>query len=334
MAEPLPRVLITPGEPAGIGPELVVKLLYGRNFPAQVVVLSDAPSIAREAAALALEINLLELEPNLDSPRQPHRRGEITVLPQGSPLRPVSPGKPDPENAPTLVNALQVATDLCMNGEAQALVTGPIDKAVINRAGISFSGHTELLAERTNTGKVVMMLASDTMRVALLTTHIPLAAVAAAVTTENLEASLSIIQRDLTRLYGIEQPRIAICGLNPHAGEGGYLGREEQETIIPALQRLRRQGMNLIGPLPADSAFTPTALARCDVVLAMYHDQGLPPLKLQADHRAINVTLGLPMIRTSVDHGTAYDIAGTGNASPNSLEQAVLCAIEFARRRH
>lgn len=331
MTEPLPRILITPGEPAGIGPELIVKLLCRRDFAAQVIVLTDPQSVLRQAAALQLKVNLITADPG--SCRQPHRCGEITLIPGVNPLRPVTPGKPDPENAASLTDTLLTAANLCMDGKAEAMVTGPLDKAVINRAGIRFSGHTELLAEHTGTRKVVMMLTSDTLRVALLTTHVPLTGVASAVTADNLETTLLIIRNQVKKLYGIDEPRIAVCGLNPHAGEGGYLGTEEQEIITPTLCRLRQHGMRLIGPLPADSAFTPEALTRCDVVLAMYHDQGLPPLKMQASHRAINVTLGLPIVRTSVDHGTAYDIAGSGNANPDSLEQAILSAIEFARNQ-
>ena len=210
------------------------------------------------------------------------------------------------------------------------MVTAPVQKSVINDAGIAFSGHTEFLAQRTGTDRVVMMLATPGLRVALATTHLPLAAVPAAITGSLLEEVIGILQRDLQRRFAIAQPRIAVLGLNPHAGEAGHLGREEIETIEPTLERLRANGMNLLGPLPADTAFNPKVLQQCDAVLAMYHDQGLPVLKYAGFGQAVNITLGLPIVRTSVDHGTALDLAGTGQADSGSLRYAIDCAVAMA----
>ncbi len=323
----IPRILITPGEPAGIGPELLVQLA-DQPFPAQLLLLADPQTITRAATQInrAVEVELT----SLDAPRQQHTPGTLQVVSHSLASANVLPGTPQADNAGTLIKALQTACEQCLSNNADALVTGPLDKAVINQAGIPFSGHTEYLAQATRTADVVMLLAARHLKVALLTTHLPLKQVAAAVTRETLIKQLRIIHREMKRLYRLSNPRIAVCGLNPHAGEGGYLGEEEQTIIEPVLAELRQQGMSLLGPLPADSAFTPTALSRCDLVLAMYHDQGLPPLKQVADQDAVNSTLGLPIIRVSVDHGTAYDLAGSGRASAASMKRAIRTAIEFS----
>ncbi|MBL4623228.1 MAG: 4-hydroxythreonine-4-phosphate dehydrogenase PdxA, partial [Immundisolibacteraceae bacterium] len=308
------------------GPELLISLA-NQPFPAELVVVGDPQQLQTAAQRIGLTLQLEAVDLTVDPQR--HRPGYLKLLSSPLATPTVAPQHPSIDNAAGLIDALTSATKICQQGQADALVTGPIDKSVINRAGIAFSGHTELLAQLTNTEQVVMLLASESLKVALLTTHIPLKEVATAVTRVKLIRTLEIIHHDLQRLYHLPNPRIAVCGLNPHAGEGGYLGDEETDIIEPVLNQLRDKGMALLGPLPADTAFTPEALARCDLVLAMYHDQGLPPLKQNADHDAINVTLGLPIIRTSVDHGTAYDLAGTGEASSASFVRAIHSAINF-----
>ena len=260
---------------------------------------------------------------------RPHVPGALSVLPV--PLAaPCSPGRLDPANAGYVLDTLRAAVAGCLQGSFAAMVTAPVQKSVINDAGIAFSGHTELLAERTATARVVMMLASGELRVALATTHLPLRAVPDAITAELLQETLLIVHRELHSRFGLAAPRIAVLGLNPHAGEGGHLGREEIEVIIPAMERLREQGLQLLGPLPADTAFNPKALAHCDAIFAMYHDQGLPTLKYAGCGDAVNITLGLPIVRTSVDHGTALDLAGTGKASPDSLFTALRTALRMS----
>ena len=263
---------------------------------------------------------------------QPSQKGTLDVLHQ--PLSvPSLPGRLDPANANYVLQLLDRALDGCRSGEFAALVTAPVHKGVINDAGVPFTGHTEYLAEKTNTPQVVMMLAGSNLRVALATTHLPLKDVAAAITQESLEATLRILHADMRSKYGLANPRILVAGLNPHAGEGGYLGMEEIEVISPVLEKLRAEGMTLLGPLPADTMFTPPMLAQGDCVLAMYHDQGLTALKYASFGNGINVTLGLPIIRTSVDHGTALELAGTGRADPGSLFVAVEQAIAMAQRQ-
>ncbi|MDX5445299.1 MAG: 4-hydroxythreonine-4-phosphate dehydrogenase PdxA, partial [Zoogloeaceae bacterium] len=243
-------------------------------------------------------------------------------------------GTVDPANAPHVLALLDRAVDGCVSGEFAAVVTAPVHKAVINEAGITFSGHTEYLAERTATPRVVMMLVGGGLRVALVTTHLPLSAVPAAITPVVLEDTVRILHRDLVTRFGIGNPRILVAGLNPHAGEGGHMGREEVEVIEPVLARLRAEGMQLVGPLPADTLFVPHALEGADAVLAMYHDQGLPVLKHASFGGGVNVTLGLPIVRTSVDHGTALDLAATGRADPGSLFAAMQLAVDITGRRH
>jgi 4-hydroxythreonine-4-phosphate dehydrogenase len=326
----LPRIAITSGEPAGIGPDIVLAAAQ-QPWEAELVALADPRLLEQRAAALGLELVLDPAE--LDGAPRLHQPGTLKVLPV-SLGQPCQPGQLNTANAAYVLQTLQRAVDGCMQGRFSAMVTAPVQKSVINDAGIPFSGHTEFLAEATNTDRVVMMLATRELRVALATTHLPLAAVPAAITKELLLATLQILDRDLKTKFGLDAPRIAVLGLNPHAGEGGHLGREELDTIIPALEELRAAGMDLLGPLPADTAFNPKVLERVDAVFAMYHDQGLPVLKYSGFGNAINITLGLPIIRTSVDHGTALDLAGSGSADPGSLGRALDVAIDMARLRH
>jgi 4-hydroxythreonine-4-phosphate dehydrogenase len=312
-----PVIAITSGEPAGIGPDICLRL-NERAWPARLVVLGDRELFAGRAQQLGLDDNGIELR---------------HVALQKSALA----GRLDPANARYVLNMLDAALAGCVSGDYAAMVTAPVHKGVINDAGIAFTGHTEYLADHTATPRVVMMLAAhlpDTcLRVALATTHLALKDVPAAITRRDLEITLRILHADMQSKFGIARPRILVAGLNPHAGEGGHMGREEIDIIIPVLDKLRAEGMNLIGPLPADTLFTRNVLAGSDAQLAMYHDQGLVVLKYAAFDQGINVTLGLPIIRTSVDHGTALDLAGTGRASPTSLFAAIDAAIDMASRR-
>ncbi|HEX8776782.1 MAG TPA: 4-hydroxythreonine-4-phosphate dehydrogenase PdxA [Rhodanobacter sp.] len=324
----LPRLAVTAGEPAGVGPELIARLA-ATPLAADLVAITDRDLLARAAARCGLRLALADD----DGSPCPHREpGSLRVhhvpLDTGE-----TPGRPDPRNAHHVLATLAEAADGCMDGRYDAVVTAPLQKASINEAGIRFSGHTEFFAERSG-ADVVMMLASPELRVALATTHLPLAAVPAAITPDTLGRTLRIVHAELRAKFGIAQPRIAVLGLNPHAGEGGHLGREELDTIIPLLDALRADGMQLIGPLPADTAFVPAQRARYDAVLAMYHDQALPVLKSEAFDRTVNLTLGLPFIRTSVDHGTALDLAGSGRADPSSLIAAANMALELVVRRN
>ncbi|MEH6582591.1 MAG: 4-hydroxythreonine-4-phosphate dehydrogenase PdxA [Halioglobus sp.] len=322
----IPRIAITGGEPAGIGPDIILHAA-GQSFPAELVAIADPELLQARARMLGLSVELIEFNP-ID-PVSAHQPGQLKVL--STPLiAPCTPGKLDPANASYVIDTLQQALDGCLRGVFDAMVTPPVQKSVINDAGIPFSGHTEFLAEKTGTPQVVMMLATGKLRVALATTHLPLSAVPNAITAALLEQTLTILHSDLKTKFGLSNPNIAVLGLNPHAGEGGYLGREEIDTIIPALERLRGEGMALQGPLPADTAFNPKVLDSCDAVFAMYHDQGLPVLKYAGFGNAINITLGLPIIRTSVDHGTALDLAGSGLANPDSLLRALETAIEMS----
>ena len=326
----VPRIAVTSGEPAGVGPELCLRLLEREAGapPAQLVVLADFPLMQERARTLGLRGELRQWTPGLAA--LPHAL-DILHLPLAAPS---APGTLDAANSPYVLRLLDRALAGCRAGEFAAMVTAPVHKGVINDAGIPFTGHTEYLAEQTATPQVVMMLAGGGLRVALATTHLPLSAVPAALTQEALERTLRILHSEMRAKYGVAAPRILVAGLNPHAGEGGYLGREEIDVITPVLERLRGEGMHLLGPLPADTMFTPPMLARGDCVLAMYHDQGLTALKYASFGQGINVTLGLPIIRTSVDHGTALDLAGSGQADPGSLFVAVDQAIEMAARQH
>ena len=319
------RVVITPGEPAGIGPDLVVQLAQ-YDWPVELVICADATLLTDWATLLGLPLQLREYNPHSEATAQ--RSGTLTLLPL--PLHaPVTPGQLNTRNGAYVVNTLARACDGCMAGEFAALVTGPVHKGVINDAGTPFTGHTEFFEERSHTPKVVMMLATEALRVALATTHLPLKAVADAITPELLREVIHILHSDLQQKFGIAEPRILVCGLNPHAGESGHMGTEEIDTIIPVLDEMRQKGMNLSGPLPADTLFQPKYLDSADAVLAMYHDQGLPVLKYQGFGRGVNITLGLPFIRTSVDHGTALELAGKGTADVGSFITALNLAIKM-----
>ncbi len=321
------RLALTPGEPAGIGPDLCI-LLARQAQAEELVVIADPDLLLARAAELGLPLKILPFNP--DQPPAPTPADQLRVLPVA--LRsPVHSGRLDPANAAYVLETLDAAIAGCRDGRFAGLVTGPVHKGIINDAGIPFSGHTEYLAERTGSAQVVMMLAAPGLRVALATTHLPLRAVSDAITVEGLQQVVRVLHQDLRTRFGISSPRILVCGLNPHAGEAGHLGREEIEIIAPALEALRTEGLQLYGPLPADTLFTPRYLEQADAVLAMYHDQGLPVLKHHGFGQAVNITLGLPIIRTSVDHGTALELAGSGRAEVGSLQAAIATAVQMAR---
>lgn len=328
-AQPPLRLAVTPGEPAGIGPDILLGLIQ-QGYPCELVAIANPDLLLQRAHQLGLPLQLREWNAQLAA--RPLQPGELVIRPVDLPV-PATPGQLDANNAGYVLKTLDLAIDGCLQGDFAALVTGPVHKGIINEAGIPFSGHTEYLADRTATPKVVMMLATAGLRVALATTHLPLAQVPAAITTDTLNQVIRILHRDLQQQFGIAHPVILVCGLNPHAGESGHMGREEIDTIEPALQNLRNEGINLVGPLPADTLFTPHHLQQADAVLAMYHDQGLPVLKYKGFGQAVNITLGLPLIRTSVDHGTALDLAGTGMADLGSLRTALDYAREMAAAR-
>lgn len=324
-----PRIAVTPGEPAGIGPELCVQLAQQAQT-CQLVVIADPELLADRARLLGLPLQILPFEAG--APARPAPAGSLYCQPVS--LRaPSRPGRLDPANAGYVLDTLQAATQGCLSGCFDALVTAPVHKGVINDAGIPFSGHTEFLEAMTGSRKVVMMLATEGLKVALATTHLPLSDVPAAITRPLLEEVIAVLLQDLSRSFGIVQPRVLVAGLNPHAGEGGHMGREEIDTITPVLDTFRARGAQLIGPLPADTLFTEHHLKDADAVLAMYHDQGLPVLKYKGFGRAANITLGLPIIRTSVDHGTALDLAGSGQADVGSLQTALQFALDMARHQ-
>ena len=325
----LPRIVVTSGEPAGIGPDLCIAIAQ-RDWACELVFAGDTSLFADRARALSTKIEIVSVDLNLTP--QAHTAGRLPTLHVPASTRPVA-GRLNIANARYVLSLLDVAIEGCVNGRFAAMVTAPVQKSVIADSGVRFSGHTEYLAEHTGAPLPVMLLAAGTLRVALATTHLPLSAVSQAITPKLLEDVLRILDRDLRTRFRIESPRILVCGLNPHAGESGHLGREEIETIAPTLERLRREGLRLTGPAPADTAFTPRMLEQADAVLAMFHDQGLPVLKYAGFGDAVNVTLGLPIVRTSVDHGTALDLAGTGKADAGSLIAAVELAIELAGRR-
>ncbi|WP_425929639.1 4-hydroxythreonine-4-phosphate dehydrogenase PdxA [Pseudomonas sp. NyZ201] len=326
----LQRFALTPGEPAGIGPDLCL-LLASRAQPHPLIAITSRDLLAERATQLGVAVDLLPVSPDA-FPDAPAKAGSLYVW--DTPLaRPAVPGKLDKANAAFVLETLTRAGQGCLDGHFAGMITAPVHKGVINESGIPFSGHTEFLAELTHTAQVVMMLATRGLRVALVTTHLPLRDVADAITVERLERVTRILHADLQQKFGIAQPRVLVCGLNPHAGEGGHLGREEIDIIEPTLERLRLEGMDLRGPLPADTLFTPKYLEHCDAVLAMYHDQGLPVLKFKGFGAALNVTLGLPIIRTSVDHGTALDLAGTGKVDTGSLQVALETAYQMAETR-
>ena len=320
------RLAITPGEPAGIGPELAVQLIQ-QDWAAALVWMADPDLLRACAARLSLPIDIQLF--NAQQPPVASRAGQAVVIPVGL-KTPVIPGQLNIKNADYVLETLRMATFACQDGTVDALVTGPVHKGVINDAGITFSGHTEFLAELTGAWPV-MLLVADTLRVALVTTHLPLKEVPAAITAPHLLRLIRVLHKDLRNHFSLADPKILVCGLNPHAGENGHMGREEIEIITPVLQQLRAEGMNLIGPLPADTLFVPNKLADADAVLAMYHDQGLPVLKHVGFGNAVNVTLGLPIIRTSVDHGVALDLVGTGEADRGSFEAAIKLACQLAK---
>ncbi len=317
---------VTAGEPAGIGPELCLRLAESR-WASEVVVIADPATLAARAERLGWPLRLREIEPGkVEAPGAP---GELRVLPAKLP-KPGVCGTPDPGNAEALLAGLRLGVQGCLESRFGGLVTGPLQKSAINEAGIPFSGHTEFLAELTGAAAPVMLLVAGDLRVALATTHLPLKDVPGRLNRDLLQTVMRILHDDLHRKFRIAKPSIVVCGLNPHAGEGGHLGREEQDIIRPAIEHMRAQGVDVHGPVPADTAFTPAAGA-ADAVLGMYHDQVLPVLKYAGFGKAVNVTLGLPIVRTSVDHGTALDIAGTGKADAGSLLAAIGLAAELAR---
>ncbi len=320
----LPLVALTAGEPAGIGPDLCA-LLARAAFPGRLVILGDRRVIAERARLRGVAFAAPEYPGRDAAPR-------ICLLHVAT-AAPVEPGRLDPTNGPHVLALLDRAIDGCLRGEFDAMVTAPVQKSVINAAGVAFTGHTEYLAGRTGTPRVVMMLVGAGLRVALATTHLPLREVPRAITRELLESVLRILDRDLRERFGMARPRILVAGLNPHAGESGYLGREEIEVIAPVIEALAREGFAVSGPYPADTLYTPRLLAEADATLAMYHDQGLPVLKHAAFGAGVNVTLGLPIVRTSVDHGTALDRAGRGEVETGSLAEAIALAFEMASRR-
>ena len=320
------RIAITPGEPAGIGPDLVISIAQ-KSWPVQIVVVASKALIKERAKQLNLPITLIDYDANIAA--VPQEKSTITIL--DVPLaQPTVAGTLDTNNGAYVVETLKVASDKNMTGEFDAIVTGPVHKGLINKSGIPFSGHTEYFAHQANCSDVVMMLATTGLRVALVTTHIPLAYVSKAITYERLQKVTRILHQDLKSKFGIESPRIYACGINPHAGEDGHLGREEIEVMEPAFEELRAEGLNIIGPLPADTIFQEKYLADADAILTMYHDQGLPVLKYKGFGSSVNITLGLPFIRTSVDHGTALELAGTGQADSGSMMEAIKSAISLA----
>lgn len=332
------RIAITPGEPAGIGPDILITLAqFGHAH--ELIAVADPQLLRQRAKSLGLPLALRDFSPAA-APR-PLSESELVVAPIHL-NEAAQAGKLNPANAFYVIDTLNHAVQLCRQNQCQALVTGPINKSIINDAksidvhflnGQLFLGHTEFLAQACGCDTVVMMLATTGLRVALATTHLPLRQVAESITAESLQNILKILHQSLQANFAIPNPHIVVCGLNPHAGEGGHLGREEIDIIIPVLEKLRRQGLRLTGPLPADTAFTPKIIADCDAMLAMYHDQGLPVLKYKGFGKAVNITLGLPIIRTSVDHGTALDLAGTGKANTGSLQVAIDYAVTMADAR-
>lgn len=322
----VPQLALVPGEPSGVGPELCVRLAQQPRVDCRLLAFADPDTLRGAAAALDLPLNLLPEDAAATAPGDLRLRAVRNAAPSRF-------GQPDPANARAVIDALLGAGQACLAGELDGAVTGPVHKAAINDGGIAYSGTTELLAHQAGV-EVVMMLANAHMRVALATTHLPLREVADAITAERLRAVIATTHAALRRDFGLARPRIAVLGLNPHAGEDGHLGREELDVVIPLLQRLRGDGLDLAGPLPADTAFLPARLRGFDAVLAMYHDQGLPVLKYSGFEQAVNITLGLPYPRVAVDHGTALDLAGKGTADPSSLQAATaLCARLAAHRK-
>jgi len=321
----LPRIIITTGEPAGIGPDITVQIAQ-ENINADIVAIGDPDLLQERASALGLPLSLNIFD---EAHKQKHVARNLRIIPVKTEVSAIA-GHLDSNNAKYVLDLLKTACTSCLNNEFDAMVTAPVQKSIINDAGITFSGHTEFLAELCHQATPVMMLENKLLRVALVTTHLPLSKVCAAITKDKLTQVLQIVDNDLRHKFSIDKPRILVCGLNPHAGENGHLGNEENEIIIPVINTLKDQGLDLTGPQPADTAFTPEMIDGFDVIVAMYHDQGLPVLKSLGFGETVNITLGLPIIRTSVDHGTALHLAGTGSASYSSLIQAIQCAIDMS----
>ena len=320
----LPRIIITTGEPAGIGPDITVQIAQ-ENINADIVAIGDPDVLQDRASALGLSLSLNEFD---DARKQKHVAKSLRIIPVKTETRTIA-GKLDSENAEYVLDLLNTACTACLNSKFDAMVTAPVQKSIINDAGITFSGHTEFLADLCHQATPVMMLANNLLRVALITTHLPLSKVSDAITKDKLTQVLQIVDNDLRNKFSINKPHILVCGLNPHAGEDGHLGNEENEIIIPVINTLISQGLDLTGPQPADTAFTPEMIDSFDVIVAMYHDQGLPVLKSLGFGETVNITLGLPIVRTSVDHGTALHLAGTGNVSSSSLMEAIHCAMQM-----
>ena len=323
------RIAITPGEPGGIGPDICLQVAQ-QQWPAQLIAIADKALLQQRAELLGLSITLVDFDPS--APPVEHVPGQLFVVEHKLEETAV-PGQLNENNGHYVVETLTIASQGNMDNDFDAVVTGPVHKGIINQAGVPFSGHTEFFANHSNTSDVVMLLATEGLQVALVTTHIPLQYVSKAITPERLAKVTNILHSELQVKFGIKQPKILVCGLNPHAGEGGHLGREEIEVIEPTLEVLREQGMNLVGPLPADTLFQHKYLDDADAVLAMYHDQGLPVLKYKGFGKAVNITLGLPYVRTSVDHGTALDLAGSGQADTGSMNVAISHAIKMANEK-
>ncbi|WNC69317.1 4-hydroxythreonine-4-phosphate dehydrogenase PdxA [Thalassotalea nanhaiensis] len=323
------KIAITPGEPAGVGPDILVQLAQ-ENWPVQLVAIADPELLEQRAKLLNLPL-AINIYDSAASPKA-HKAGTIEVLPVRL-AQPAQPGVLDANNGAYVVETLRLACEGNMSGEFKAIVTGPVHKGLINQAGIPFSGHTEYFAQQANCIDVVMMLATEGLRVSLMTTHIPLEYVSKAITFERIQKITRILHKDLKEKFGIKEPKIYVCGLNPHAGEDGHLGKEEIEVISPALESLREEGMNLVGPLAADTIFQQKYLDDADAVLAMYHDQGLPVLKYKGFGSSVNITLGLPFIRTSVDHGTAIELAGSLDADTGSFRAAMNNAINLVQNQ-
>ena len=323
------RIAITPGEPAGIGPDLTI-VIAQQDWPVELVVGGCKKLMQDRAEMLGLPLTLIDYDSETDA--KPHKAGTMTILPVDM-AEVCIPGELNAENGSYVIETLRIASEKNISGEIDAVVTGPVHKGLINQSGIAFSGHTEYFANQANCSDVVMMLATEGLRVALVTTHIPLAYVAKAITAERLQKVTRILNTDLINKFGIEEPKIYVCGIKPHAGEDGHLGREEIDVMIPALDELKAEGIKVIGPLPADTIFQEKYLSDADAILTMYHDQGLPVLKYKGFGSSVNITLGLPFIRTSVDHGTALELAGTNSADSGSFIEAITTAIKLANNQ-
>jgi len=323
------RIAITPGEPAGIGPDLTIAIAQ-KDWPVELVVVACKKLMQERAEKLGLPLTFIDYDNELAA--KPQKAGTITILSVDM-AEGCIPGELNAENGSYVIETLRIASEKNISGEIDAIVTGPVHKGLINKSGIAFSGHTEYFANQANCTDVVMMLATEGLRVALVTTHIPLAYVSKAITAERLQKVTRILNTDLINKFGITEPKIYVCGINPHAGEDGHLGREEIDVMIPALAVLKEEGIKVIGPLPADTIFQEKYLSDADAILTMYHDQGLPVLKYKGFGSSVNITLGLPFIRTSVDHGTALELAGTNLADSGSFIEAITTAIKLANNQ-